>query len=257
MALQILITNDDGILAPGLSALVRAASAFGDLHIVAPATAQSATAHSITLMQPIMCQQVELPGGMVGYSVEGRPADCVKLAITELMPVQPDLILSGINAGGNFGVNVLYSGTVAAAIEGALYKIPSIAFSLTIHEKIDFDYAQRNAQQVMEMLLANDVLDEPCVLNVNIPACEIGQPKGVKVVRQTTQAWADRFERRIDPRGRLYFWFDGEFVDGDDIEEDTDAKAVKHGYISITTLNADLTDHAHLAHLQEKLDQGT
>lgn len=239
---HILITNDDGILAPGLAALIDAAKGLGTLHIVAPSTPQSAAGHSITLMDPLMCHTVTLPTGHTGYGVAGRPADCVKLAMTELLDVQPDLVLSGINAGANVGVNVLYSGTVAAAIEAAFFGVPAVALSLAFNERVDFDYAAEVARDTLNLLDAKGVLQPGRVLNVNIPPCDIGKPLGVRVVRQATQAWATRFHRRTDPRNRLYFWLDTdarpEITDGDG----TDEQLIHKGFISVTPLQVDLTD---------------
>jgi 5'-nucleotidase len=155
--MNILLTNDDGILASGLLALANQVKDLGVISIVAPETTQSATGHSITLTEPLICSKVELPGGLPGYSVKGRPADCVKLAMVEILPKtlpppgRPDLILSGINAGANIGINVLYSGTVAAAIEGAFFNVPAVAFSLTIRDKIDFEYAGKMSRMVLDL----------------------------------------------------------------------------------------------------------
>jgi len=251
--LDILITNDDGILAPGLAALIRAAEHLGNLHVVAPETAQSAAAHSITLTEPLISQHVELPGGIGGFSISGRPADCVKLAMTELLPTRPDLVISGINAGANVGVNVLYSGTVAAALEAAFFNVPGIAISLDIRGKIDFKYAEQVAREALDQLVHQSVLTPGRVLNVNIPIPEIGPPKGMRVVRQSTRAWADRFQRRTDPRGRVYFWLDADVNEDEALQEETDEHAINEGYITVTPLNRDLTDLSDLRNVRELL----
>jgi len=251
--MNILITNDDGILAPGLLALANAVKDLGRIHIVAPETTQSAAAHSITLTDPLICGQVELPGGLTGYRVAGRPADCVMLAMTELIPEpKPDLVLSGINAGANLGINVLYSGTVAAATEGAFFKLPSVAFSLKIRDKVDFDYAGKVARYTLDLLLAKSAVRPGYVINVNIPPPECGWPKGIRVVPQSTQCGNPVFDRRLDPRGRLYFWLTGST---DQCEEDgeTDVFAVDENYIAVTPLMFDLTDYSRLKSLNDLL----
>jgi len=255
--MRVLITNDDGILAPGLAALIRAAEWIGELDIVAPEIAQSAAAHSITFTEPLICQQVQLPEGPTGYSVAGRPADCVKLALTELLTETPDLVISGINAGANVGVNVLYSGTVAAAVEAAFFNLPAVAVSLAIADKVDFDYARDNARNVLKLLLDHDVLTPGRVLNVNIPAYETGGPKGIKIVPQSTRGWADRYERRRDPRGRLYFWLATEPVNSVGFHEQTDEKAIDDGYVTITPLKMDLTNTELLETLRSSLADKT
>jgi len=251
--MNILITNDDGILAPGLLALANAVRDMGHLSIVAPETTQSAAAHSITLTQPIICAQVELPNGFTGHSVAGRPADCVKLALAELLPDhRPDLVLSGINAGANIGINVLYSGTVAAAIEGAFFNIPAVAFSLAIRDKVDFEYAGRIARQTLDVLLSRNVVQPGYVVNVNIPPAECGQPRGIKVVPQSTQCGSTVFDRRFDPRGRLYFWLTGESETCQE-EKETDTAAINDDFVSVTPLMYDLTDYRRLSDLKTKL----
>ncbi len=252
--MNILITNDDGILAPGIHALANAVKDFGMISVVAPETPQSASAHSITLNDPLMCTKVELPGNITGYSVRGRPADCVKLAMVEICPSQcphrgkPDLVISGINAGANIGINVLYSGTVAAAIESAFFDIPAIAISLAIKDKVDFDYAGKIAKSVIKLIVDNNMTKPGYVLNVNIPPCEYSWPKGIKVVPQSTQSGKDHFEKREDPRGRTYYWLAG---DENQTSEDsrTDISCVNDGYLTITPLMFDLTAHGNISEL--------
>jgi 5'-nucleotidase len=257
--MNILITNDDGILAPGLLSLAGCVKDLGKLTIVAPETAQSATAHSITLTQPLICSKVELPGGLPGYSVAGSPADCVKLAMAEILPHvlphpgRPDLILSGINAGANIGINVLYSGTVAAAIEGAFFNIPAVAFSLCIRDKVDFDYASKISREVLDLLIARNALQPGYVINVNIPPIECGRPEGIRVVSQSTQCGDTIFDKRRDPRGRLYFWLTGETGQPEE-ETETDVAAIEDCYVSITPLMYDLTDHSRIKGLKSLLE---
>jgi len=247
--MRILLTNDDGILAPGLLALHEAARPFGHIDVVAPETPQSAAGHSITLNSPLMCNMVQLKDDVSGYSVDGRPADCVKLAIAELLHEKPDVVLSGINAGANVGVNVIYSGTVAAAVEAALFGIPAVAFSLVFYDKLDFTTAGKVSRWVLRCLLDNDALAPGAVYNVNIPPPEVGWPKGIKAVKQSTRAAEDRFERRIDPRGRLYFWMNPD-NDLSGPEPLTDAAAVREGYVAVTSLKFDLSDMERLEQMQ-------
>jgi 5'-nucleotidase len=251
--MNILLTNDDGILAPGLSALAEAVKDMGNISIVAPETVQSAAAHSITLNDPLICGKVELPNGLIGYSISGRPADCVKVAIVELLTGEkkPDLILSGINAGSNVGIDVFYSGTVAAAIEGAFFNIPSIAFSMKIDDKVDFGYAGKIARRVLEELLSKKIVSPSYVTNVNIPPPECGKPKGIKIVAQSTQAWSTHFDRRTDPRGRLYFWLKSDTGRQKD-QPETDVSGILDGYVTVTPIKFDLTDHATLTTLSDQ-----
>jgi len=237
--MDILLTNDDGILAPGIAALHRAVSDLGTIHVVAPETGQSAAGHSITLVHPLVCRKLRVADEFTGWSVEGRPVDCVKLAIMELIGVRPKLVLSGINAGGNSGVNVLYSGTVAAAVEGAMLGIPSIAFSLDTERDYDFDRAARTARMVLDRVLAGG-LYPGMLLNVNIPQRLDGlPPRGIRIVRQAVNAWEDSFERRTDPRGRTYFWLGaGSRKPG---PPETDDHALDQGFVAITPLHFDLT----------------
>src|SRR5471032_1358537 len=205
--MRILLTNDDGIYAPGLRALRKELQTLGEVVVVAPATEQSAAGHSVTLLTPLLINEVFDNGDFLGWAVEGRPADCVKLALQELLPERPDLIVSGLNAGSNAGINVIYSGTVAAAVEGAFYRVTSIATSLqyTKAQPLDFPAASKLARKVVEQIVAQ----RPVVgslFNVNIPALERGPVRGVRVVPQNVSPYVEHFDRRTDPRGRVYFW---------------------------------------------------
>ncbi len=243
----ILLSNDDGILAPGLAAMCRELKHLGDVHVVAPASGQSAAAHSITITHPLICENVNV-GEFRGQSVEGSPADCVKLAIGTILPRKPELVVSGINNGENVGIHTIYSGTVAAAVEGALLGCPSIAVSLERSPEMDFGRAAKFALTVIRGILANQ--PQPGHLfNVNIPALKPGWPKGVRVARQSTLPFTDRFESRKDPGGRNYYWLAGAY---DDLgaEAGTDFRAQREGYITVVPLKYDLTDDARLASLQ-------
>src|SRR5438128_887566 len=207
--MRILLTNDDGIYAPGLRALRTELLKLGSVTVVAPATEQSAAGHSVTLLTPLLVNEVFEDDGkaFVGWAVEGRPADCVKLALLELLPEPPDVIVSGMNAGSNAGINVLYSGTVAAAIEGAFYRQTSIAVSLeyTKPKPLDYPRAASYARRVIEQILAKQP-PKGALYNINIPSLEKGPVQGVRVVPQNVSPYVEKFDRRVDPRGRTYFW---------------------------------------------------
>src|SRR6516164_6327611 len=205
---RILLTNDDGVYAPGLRALRAELMKLGDVTVVAPASEQSAVGHSITLLTPLIVQELrDEDRRFLGWAVEGKPADCVKVALLELLPEPPDLVVSGLNAGSNAGINILYSGTVAAAIEAAFFQCVSIAVSLeyTKPGPLDFSRAAVLARQAIEQLLAHK--PEPGALfNVNIPSLEKGPIRGVRTVPQNVAPYTEDYDRRIDPRGRTYFW---------------------------------------------------
>ena len=240
----ILLTNDDGIRAPGLVAMYRELTSLGEVHVVAPETVQSATGHGITLSTPLLTQRVTVEDAFTGTSVDGRPADCVKLAVAKILPRQPDLVVSGINAGANVGINVIYSGTVAAAIEAAFLGLPSIAISLYLRKEIPLDFARTAglAMNVIRQILAGG-LKPGQVVTVNIPPLREGEsPAGIKVVRQCTNAWIDTYEERKNPRGQSYFWNNTIFSLGN-TDEDTDVAALRDGYITVTPLQFDLTNY--------------
>ncbi len=240
--MRILLTNDDGVFAPGLRALRKELARLGDVTVVAPAQEQSGVGHSITLLTPLVVKEVDDEDGTtLGYMVEGSPADSVKLAILELMDRPPDLIVSGINAGANAGINVLYSGTVAAAIEGAFFRITSIAVSLELAEHFDYPHAARHAVRVIERILANKPPDGS-LFNVNLPAHARGEPKGVRVVPMGVGRHGEGFERRRDPRGRTYYWLT--YAPPFNLEGvESDVSSLAEGYITVTPLHFDLTRH--------------
>ena len=247
--MRILLTNDDGVFAPGLRALRKELRRLGDVTVVAPAQEQSGVGHSITLLTPLVVKAVdEEDGSTLGYMVEGSPADSVKLAILELMDRPPDLIVSGINAGANVGINVLYSGTVAAAIEGAFFKITSVAVSLELAEHFDYPHAARQAVRVIESILANKPANGS-LFNVNLPAHARGEPKGVQTVPMGIGRHGECFERRTDPRGRTYYWLS--YAPPYNLEgEHTDVSCLTDGYITVTPLHFDLTRKDQMKELQ-------
>jgi 5'-nucleotidase len=239
---RILLTNDDGVYAPGLRALRAELKKIGDVTVVAPATEQSAVGHSITLLTPLLVQEVlDEQDRPMGWAVEGRPADCVKLALLELLPQPPDLIVSGLNAGANAGINVLYSGTVAAAIEGAFFRRTSIAVSLEYTQlgPLDFPRAADLARRVIEQILARQPA-QGTLFNVNIPSFDKGPVRGVRTVPQNVASFSETFDRRTDPRGRVYFW-SNPGLECPEPHPDTDVTALGEGYITVTPLQFNLT----------------
>lgn len=245
--MRILLTNDDGIYAPGLRALLPELRKLGTVTVVAPATEQSAVGHSVTLMTPLIVQEVlDDDRRPMGWAVEGRPADCVKLAIRELLPEPPDLVVSGLNAGSNAGINVLYSGTVAAAIEGAFFRVTSIACSLEYQKvrPLDFSQGAIHARTVIEQIVAHRPASGS-LFNVNVPALERGPVRGVKILPQNVAPYVETYDRRQDPRGRIYFWSSPEFSCPEP-HPDTDVTALAESYITVTPLHFDLTQHVRL-----------
>jgi 5'-nucleotidase len=224
----------------------------GDVTVVAPVGEQSAVGHSITLLTPLITQEVlDENQKPMGYAVEGRPADCVKLALLELLKEPPDLIVSGLNAGSNAGINVLYSGTVAAAIEGSFFQITSIAVSLqyTKPKPLDFPKAAAYAGSVVEQIVRHP-LSRGSLFNVNIPSLDKGPIQGVRVVRQNVAPYQEKFDRRVDPRGRVYFWSGPDFGCPEP-HPDTDETALREGYITVTPLHFNLTHAVMLEKMTE------
>lgn len=245
----ILLTNDDGIHADGLWALYNSLRPDYDVYVVAPEAEMSAVGHAITLTSPLRVHEVKKGGSFYGYAVVGTPADCVKIAIQEILPTPPDAVISGINLGANVGVNVLYSGTVSAATEGAFLGVPSAAVSLATIKDPDFGFAASFSRRLVGFMLEKGVR-RGTALNVNIPALPEIEIKGVRFTRQGTARFEEHFERRTDPRGRLYYWLTGE-IPVENGGPDTDSAALRQGLISITPIFYDLTCHEELARLRE------
>jgi 5'-nucleotidase len=239
--MRILASNDDGIHARGMRILVGCLTALGDVFIVAPDRQRSATGLSITMHRPLRVKKVKIPGFKVtGWAVDGTPADCIKLAIEDLLEGPPDLVVSGINLGPNLGNDILYSGTVSAAIEGAINGFPALAVSLASYSSEDYSGASIFLKNFLPVL-AKGGLRPGTLLNINVPATE--RPCGVKITRLGSRRYVNIFEKRVDPRGRLYYWLAGEPVEPEDGAVETDVEAVKNNYISITPLQLDLTDY--------------
>ena len=239
----ILVTNDDGITAPGVRALIDVMRHMGDIIVVAPDSPQSGTGHAITINNTLHINKVSAEGAPFDeYSCSGTPVDCVKLAVNEILKRKPDLCVSGINHGSNSSINVIYSGTMSAAVEAGIEGIPAIGFSL-----MDFDWnADFEAVKPFVKKIAKEVLDnglpEGVVLNVNFPKLKTPEVKGIKVCRQAKAIWMEKFDKRKTPQGKDYYWLTGEFVN-QDAGEDTDEWALANGYVSVVPVQFDLTAH--------------
>ncbi len=250
----ILITNDDGITAPGIRNLVEAVKDLGKVVVVAPDKPQSGMGHAITIGHPLRLQKVQLFDGIESYSCTGTPVDCVKLAVDKVLHRKPDLCLSGINHGANHSINVIYSGTMSAAVEAAIESIPSAGFSLLDYNiEADFSGARMYARKVVEMMLKTK-LDKHTVLNVNIPSMPADLLKGIKVCRQAYAKYEEDFIERSDPHGRMYYWLTGEFVNFDK-GKDTDVWALAHDYVSVVPVQFDLTNYEQKAKLEKQWQQ--
>ncbi len=246
---SILISNDDGIFSNGIYALWEAMSEIGDTIVVAPNTEKSAVGHAITLSDPIRIEKVKRSGGFRGYAVNGTPADSVKIAVKAIMDEKPNIIISGINAGANIGQSLLYSGTISAATEGTFLGIPSIAISLDAWRNCDFTAAKIVAKKIVLAVLENG-LPNATLLNVNVPKDPESGFKGYQITHQGSIYFKDHFEKREDPRGRLYYWMTGDIRDPDtDIQ--SDGVALREGYVSITPLQLQMTNMDYMAELAE------
>jgi len=238
--LHILVSNDDGIDAPGISALVRELKNVAAVSVVAPDKQQSAVGHAITMNYPLRAVPFRKNDEFFGYAVEGTPADAVKLGVKFLVKEKIDLLISGINQGSNAAINILYSGTVSAATEGMILGIPSIAVSLTTHQEADFSYAAKFTARLAR-LVAREGMPEGVLLNVNVPAVPASEVRGVRITRQGESKWDDTFDVRRDPANREYFWLTGR-MNVTDTADDTDVVAIRERYVSITPIRYDLTD---------------
>jgi 5'-nucleotidase len=247
----ILITNDDGITAPGIKALVEVAKEFGKVIVVAPDAPQSGMGHAITIGKPLRLHKVNQFEGVESYQCSGTPADCVKLATNVVLKgVKPDLCFSGINHGSNASINVIYSGTMSAAMEASIEGIPSVGMSfLNYAFDANFAVAQEVARQMFDMMLTQKWKGHT-LFNVNVPDIPLAKLKGIKLCRQAVAKWQENFVERKDPMGKKYYWLTGEFVNFDK-EKDTDIWALDNGYASLVPVQYDLTDYAMIQHLQK------
>lgn len=246
----ILITNDDGVTAPGIMNLVEAVKDLGKVVVVAPDKPQSGMGHAITIGQPLRLHKANVFGDIEAYSCTGTPVDCVKLAVDKILHRKPDLCLSGINHGANHSINVIYSGTMSAAVEAAIESIPSAGFSLLDYSiEADFTGARKYVRMVVEKMLATQ-MEKHTVLNVNIPAIPAEALKGFKLCRQAYAKYEEDFMERQDPHGRKYYWLTGEFVNFDN-GKDTDVWALANGYVSIVPVQFDMTHYEQKSKLEK------
>ena len=239
----ILVTNDDGITAPGIRKLIKVMSQIGEVVVVAPDSPQSAMSHAITINSTLHCTQIDLEqSNHLEYSCSGTPADCVKLAVNEILERKPDICVSGINHGSNSSINVIYSGTMSAAIEAGIEGIQAIGFSLLDYRwSADFDAIENYIKKITLSALENKIPSN-VVLNVNFPKLREEEIKGIKICRQAKAYWVEEFDKRTNPMGLDYYWLTGKFVN-EDKGEDTDEWALSNGYISIVPVEFDLTAH--------------
>jgi len=239
--MDILVTNDDGIDSPGLHNLANAFREIGNVHVVAPAKQQSAVSHALTIEYPLRISSYHLNGSRFGTAVYGTPSDCVKLAIANLLDKKPDLVVSGVNFGRNTSINILYSGTVAAATEGMLIGIPSIAVSVNSHSrKADTNASAKYATLIAKEIITNTIF-QGSLININVPDLPESEIKGIKITRPSNATWKDWYEKRQDPFERDYYWFSGEYlVTEEDLE--TDDYALTQGYVSVSPIKLKLTE---------------
>ena len=247
--MKVLITNDDGIYAEGLWALYRAFIKSHSVTVVAPDRERSAVSHAITLHEPLRAKRINPDGGFPGYAVNGTPADCIKLGVLEILGYKPDIVISGINPGANVGVNVNYSGTVAAAKEASLYGVNSIAVSIQGYEMKYLDEAALFIEKLTEKVVEKG-LPPGTFLNVNLPCMPVEKAAGVRISRQDIDISPEFFEKRVDPRNRIYYW-QGYDANPSGYNPDTDGAALCDKYISITPIKCDMTDYSMMDVLKE------
>jgi 5'-nucleotidase len=247
--MHILLTNDDGIFAPGLAALYKELVKIGSVTVVAPADSRSCSSHSITLNRPFACNKIDINGCFTGFSVEGSPADCVKLACMQLCKDPIDLVVAGLNNGANTGINAYYSGTVAAAMEAAFLKIPAVAMSLACEENLDFEAAAEYCTEILKKIMPITAGD---VININVPFLSKGKPKGIRVVPQSTEGFDESYVRRRNEQGQTIF----QLAAGTHRHEEnpTDTTSLVDGYITITALAPGMTNHTRTGELKKLFD---
>ena len=248
----ILVVNDDGISAPGIRKLIQIMNEIGEVIVVAPEGPQSGMGHAITLESALRCDKIIIDDGpQKEYSCSGTPVDCVKLAVNKILNKKPDLCVSGINHGSNSSINVIYSGTMSAAVEGALEGIPSIGFSILDYaHNADFSEAEKFVKRITKSVISNELPKGVC-LNVNIPKFDPNNKiKGIKVCRQANANWVEEFQERKDPKGRTYYWLTGTFVNYDK-GDDTDEWALANQYISVVPVQFDVTAHHAISTLHQ------
>ena len=247
----ILVTNDDGISAPGIRTLISAMNELGDVIVVAPDSPQSAMGHAITINSTLQCNQVKIDDGpQIEYSCSGTPADCVKLGINEILDRKPDICVSGVNHGSNSSINVIYSGTMSAAVEASIEGIPAIGFSLLDYSwNANFNEIKKYLINITKQALLNGI-PKGNALNVNFPKLKEKDIKGIKICRQANAYWVEKFDKRVNPQGKEYYWLTGEFINKDN-GHDSDEWALANGFISIVPVKFDMTDHENISHIKK------
>ena len=247
----ILVTNDDGITSPGILALAESMKELGDVVVIAPDKPQSGVGHAITINATLRINKTKIHNVKEEYSISGTPVDCVKMALNKILPRKPDLCVSGINHGSNISINVIYSGTMSAAIEGAIDGIPSAGFSLMDYSiDADFSASKEIAKTICATILSRGLPKDVC-LNVNIPPLHLSEIKGIKICRQAKANWIEKFDERKDPSGHPYYWLTGEFVNYEEGKTDTDVWAVKNNFVSVVPVQFDMTGYSAIASLEK------
>ncbi|CAI9682115.1 5'/3'-nucleotidase SurE [Elizabethkingia anophelis] len=246
----ILVTNDDGITAPGIRNLVSFMNEIGDVVVVAPDSPQSGKGHAITINSTLTYEEISMDGPQKDYSLSGTPVDCVKFALDKILTRKPDLVVSGINHGANSSINVIYSGTMSAAVEAGVEGLQAIGFSLLDFSwDADFSQAKTFIQSIVKKVLENPI-PKGIVLNVNIPKLPAEEIKGIKVCKQANAKWEESFDERVNPHGKKYYWLSGYFNNMDK-SEDADETALSDGYISVVPVKFDLTAYEYLPTLSK------
>jgi 5'-nucleotidase len=246
--MRLLLTNDDGIFSKGIEALFHALSTEHEVTVVAPETEQSAIGHAITILEPLRVNIVNRNGQFFGHALKGTPADCVKIAVSELMEKPPEVVVSGINLGANVGVDVIYSGTVSAATEAAVLGFPSIAVSIDSFAPLSFSAATQFIPRLVA-LAGKEGLPPAVCLNVNVPDLPAEKIRGIRITRQGTQRYVEKYDRRMDPRNHVYYWLANECVLRDE-DPESDSCALSTGFISVTPIHHDLTSYPALEKLK-------
>jgi len=249
----ILITNDDGIYSPGLRYLIGLMNNIGKVVVVAPDGPQSAQSHAITINKPITCEKIKIDEGkQIEFICSGTPVDCVKLALAEILDRKPDICISGINHGSNASINVIYSGTVSAAIEASVHDIPSVGFSILDYSTTaEFKHTETHIINIVRNLLSSNL--NVC-LNVNIPKYSENKIKGIKIAKQAKGKWIEDFDERVSPMGKRYFWLTGEFIKEDESNE-ADQNLLDDNYISVVPVKYDLTDYSQIDNVKRLLNE--
>lgn len=239
--MHLLITNDDGVYAKGIRVLAAELGKIAKVTLVAPDRERSATGHAITVHYPLRVEPLSIDGTACAYAVDGTPSDCVKLSLEALLPSKPTMVISGINRGPNLGTDILYSGTVSAAVEGIMHGVPSFAISLDSFDDGPYDVAAAIAKKVV-LKIKEHGLPPGVLLNINVPPSTAEKLRGIKITTLGTRRYRNVFDKRVDPRGRTYYWLAGDVIDLDD-DLDTDTMATKDNFVSITPVHFDLTDY--------------